>query len=31
MVTFNTTKYAITELCKHRLQIYVIPGQAEMS
>ena len=29
MVTFNTTKCATMKLFKHRLQINVIPGQAQ--
>ena len=31
MVTFNTNKCATTKLFKHRLQINVIPGQAQRS
>ena len=31
MVTFNTNKCAIIKLYKHRLQINVIPGQAQRS
>ena len=31
MVTFNTTKCATIKLFKHRLQINVIPGQAQRS
>ena len=29
MVTFNTTKCATIKLFKHRLQINVMPGQAQ--
>ena len=31
MVTFNTTKCATMKLVRHRLQINVIPGQAQRS
>ena len=31
MVNFNTTKCATIKLFKHRLQINVIPGQAQRS